>query len=65
MDVEILYCPKCGARYREAVQPRGSLDLTKPLTCATCHQSFDVDELRTASGEALPDFVAGKTSAKH
>ena len=54
-ETTILFCPKCGQRYKEA---KTTFDITKPLTCAACGQSFGVDELKTDSGQTLPEYIA-------
>jgi hypothetical protein len=56
-DATILFCPKCGERYRGATP---SLDISKRLTCVACSQSFGIDELRTASDQARPDQTASE-----
>jgi len=56
-DVTILFCPKCGQRYKER---KKTFNLMKPLTCSACRKSFGVNELVTGSGEKLPEYTANQ-----
>jgi len=57
-NTTILFCPRCGQRYREARQPRTRFNISLPLTRSACAQSFTVDELRTESGQTIPEYLA-------